>query len=156
MSSRWSVPSAALTISGVPFMGPIGGCRVGCIDGEFVLNPKQDELENSTLDLIVAGTREGVLMVESEAQELDEDTMLRAVTFGHEQSQAVIDAIIELAEACAKEPWDLPEAPEQYETVAARVKDLSTEPLTAAYQITVKQDRVEALNAARDAVMTTS
>ena len=147
--------SAALTISGVPFMGPIGGCRVGCIDGEFVLNPKQDELENSTLDLIVAGTREGVLMVESEAQELDEDTMLRAVTFGHEQSQAVIDAIIELAEACAKEPWDLPEAPEQYETVAARVKDLSTEPLTAAYQITVKQDRVEALNAARDAVMTT-
>ena len=147
--------SAALTISGVPFMGPIGGCRVGCIDGEFVLNPKQDELENSTLDLIVAGTREGVLMVESEAQELDEDTMLRAVTFGHEQSQAVIDAIIELAEACAKEPWDLPEAPEQYETVAARVKDLSTGPLTAAYQITVKQDRVEALNAARDAVMTT-
>ena len=147
--------SAALTISGVPFMGPIGGCRVGCIDGEFVLNPKQDELENSTLDLIVAGTREGVLMVESEAQELDEDTMLRAVTFGHEQSQAVIDAIIELAEACAKEPWDLPEAPEQYETVAARVKDLSTEPLTVAYQITVKQDRVEALNAARDAVMTT-
>ena len=147
--------SAALTISGVPFMGPIGGCRVGCIDGEFVLNPKQDELENSTLDLIVAGTREGVLMVESEAQELDEDTMLRAVTFGHEQSQAVIDAIIELAEACAKEPWDLPEAPEQYETVAARVKDLSTEPLTAAYQITVKQDRVEAINAARDAVMTT-
>ena len=147
--------SAALTISGVPFMGPIGGCRVGCIDDEFVLNPKQDELENSTLDLIVAGTREGVLMVESEAQELDEDTMLSAVTFGHEQSQAVIDAIIELAEACAKEPWDLPEAPEQYETVAARVKDLSTEPLTAAYQITVKQDRVEALNAARDAVMTT-
>tara|TARA_B100000676_G_scaffold303829_1_gene354988 strand:+ start:616 stop:2811 length:2196 start_codon:yes stop_codon:yes gene_type:complete len=147
--------SAALTISGVPFMGPIGGCRVGCIDGEFVLNPKQDELENSTLDLIVAGTREGVLMVESEAQELDEDTMLKAVTFGHEQSQAVIDAIIELAEACAKEPWDLPEAPEQYDTVAARVKDLATEPLTAAYQITVKQDRVEALNAARDAVMTT-
>jgi len=147
--------SAALTISGVPFMGPIGGCRVGCIDGEFVLNPKQDELENSTLDLIVAGTREGVLMVESEAQELDEDTMLKAVTFGHEQSQAVIDAIIELAEACAKEPWDLPEAPEQYDTVAARVKDLATEPLTAAYQITVKQDRVEALNAARDAVMAT-
>ena len=147
--------SAALTISGIPFMGPIGGCRVGCIDGEFVLNPKQDELENSTLDLIVAGTREGVLMVESEAQELDEDTMLKAVTYGHEQSQAVIDAIIELAEACAKEPWDLPEAPEQYETVAARVKDLATEPLTAAYQITVKQDRVEALNAARDAVMTT-
>jgi polyribonucleotide nucleotidyltransferase len=145
--------SAALTISGVPFMGPIGGCRVGCIDGEFVLNPKQDELEASTLDLIVAGTREGVLMVESEAEELDEDTMLQAVTFGHQQSQAIINAIIELAESCAKEPWDLPEAPEQYDAVAARVKELATQPVNEAYQITVKQDRVEALSAARDTVM---
>ncbi len=147
--------SAALTISGVPFMGPIGGCRVGYIDGEFVLNPQQDELPSSSLDLIVAGTREGVLMVESEAKELDEDTMLKAVTFGHQQSQAIIDLIIELAESCAKEPWDIPEPPEQYETVAARVKELATEPLTAAYQITVKQDRVEALNAARKTVMET-
>ncbi len=145
--------SAALTISGVPFMGPIGGCRVGCIDGEFVLNPKQDELEASTLDLIVAGTREGVLMVESEAEELDEDTMLQAVTFGHQQSQAIINAIIELAESCAKEPWDLPEAPEQYHAVAARVKELATQPVNEAYQITVKQERVEALSAARDTVM---
>ncbi|MBO90034.1 MAG: polyribonucleotide nucleotidyltransferase [Rickettsiales bacterium] len=145
--------SAALTISGVPFMGPIGGCRVGFIDGEFVLNPKQGELENSSLDLIVAGTREGVLMVESEAEELDEDTMLKAVTFGHQQSQAIINAIIELAEACAKEPWDLPEAPEQFDAVAARVKELATKPVSAAYQITVKQERVEALSAARDAVM---
>jgi len=147
--------SAALTISGVPFMGPIGGCRVGYIDGEFVLNPQQDELPSSSLDLIVAGTREGVLMVESEAKELDEDTMLKAVTFGHQQSQAIIDVIIELAESCAKEPWDIPEPPEQYETVSARVKELATEPLTAAYQITVKQDRVEALNAARKTVMET-
>ena len=147
--------SAALTISGVPFMGPIGGCRVGCIDGEFVLNPKQDELEASTLDLIVAGTREGVLMVESEAEELDEDTMLQAVTFGHQQSQAIINAIIELAESCAKEPWDLPEAPEQYDSVAARVKELATQPVNEAYQITVKQERVEALSAARDTVMLT-
>jgi len=146
--------SAALTISGVPFMGPIGGCRVGCIDGEFVLNPQQEQLGSSTLDLVVAGTREGVLMVESEAQELDEDTMLKAVTFGHEQSQAVINMIIELAEACAKEPWDLPGHPEQYEGVAARVNELATEPLTAAYKLTVKQDRVEALGAARDTVMT--
>ena len=145
--------SAALTISGVPFMGPIGGCRVGCIDGEFVLNPKQDELEASTLDLIVAGTREGVLMVESEAEELDEDTMLQAVTFGHQQSQAIINAIIELAESCAKEPWDLPEAPEQYDAVAARVKELATQPVNEAYQITIKQERVEALSAARDTVM---
>ena len=146
--------SAALTISGVPFMGPIGGCRIGCIDGEFVLNPQQEQLGSSTLDLVVAGTREGVLMVESEAQELDEDTMLKAVTFGHEQSQAVINMIIELAEACAKEPWDLPGHPEQYEGVAARVNELATEPLTAAYKLTVKQDRVEALGAARDTVMT--
>lgn len=147
--------SAALTISGVPFMGPIGGCRIGCIEGEFVLNPRQDQMEESTLDLIVAGTREGVLMVESEAQELDEDTMLKAVTYGHEQSQAVIDAIIELAESCAKEPWDLPAAPEHYDAVASRVKELAADPVSAAYQITVKQDRVEALNAARDMVMAT-
>ncbi len=146
--------SAALTISGVPFMGPIGGCRIGYIDGEFVLNPQQEQLGSSTLDLIVAGTREGVLMVESEAQELDEDTMLKAVTFGHEQSQAVINMIIEMAEACAKEPWDLPGQPEQYDGVASRVKELATEPLTVAYQLTVKQERVEALGAARDTVMT--
>ncbi|PPR62515.1 MAG: Polyribonucleotide nucleotidyltransferase [Alphaproteobacteria bacterium MarineAlpha4_Bin2] len=147
--------SAALTISGVPFMGPIGGCRVGYIDGEFVLNPQQDELVSSALDLVVAGTREGVLMVESEAQELDEESMLKAVTFGHEQCQAIINMIIELAEACAKEPWDLPEAPEQYDAVAGRVKELATEPLAAAYKLTVKQDRVEALGAAREAVMAT-
>ncbi len=147
--------SAALTISGVPFMGPIGGCRVGCIDGEFVLNPQQEQLGNSTLDLVVAGTLEGVLMVESEAQELDEGTMLKAVTFGHEQSQAVINMIIELAEACAKEPWDLPEQPEQYDAVAARVKELATEQLTAAYKLTLKQERVEALGAVRDTVMST-
>jgi polyribonucleotide nucleotidyltransferase len=102
----------------------------------------------------VAGTNAGVMMVESEAQELDEETMLQAVTFGHQQSQPVIDAIIELAEICAKEPWNLPSAPEQYDTVAARVKELATEPVTAAYQITVKQDRVEALSSARKTVMT--
>jgi polyribonucleotide nucleotidyltransferase len=146
--------SAALTISGVPFMGPIAGCRVGRIEGEFVLNPRQDQMEESTLDLIVAGTNAGVMMVESEAQELDEETMLKAVTFGHEQSQPVIDAIIDLAESCAKEPWVMPSAPEQYDTIAARVKDLASEPVTAAYQIIVKQDRVEALNAARKTVMT--
>jgi polyribonucleotide nucleotidyltransferase len=146
--------SAALTISGIPFMGPIAGCRVGRVEGEFVLNPRQDQMEESTLDLIVAGTNAGVMMVESEAQELDEETMLQAVTFGHQQSQPVIDAIIELAEICAKEPWNLPSAPEQYDTVAARVKELATEPVTAAYQITVKQDRVEALSAARKTVMT--
>ncbi len=145
--------SAALTISGVPFMGPIGGCRVGYLDGNFVLNPQQDELVGSSLDLVVAGTREGVLMVESEAQELEEETMLKAVTFGHEQSQAVINMIIDLAEACAKEPWDLPETPEQYNAVELRVKELATEPLTAAYKLNVKKERVEALGVAREEVM---
>src|SRR4051794_5547331 len=100
--------SAALTISGVPFLGPIAGARVGYIDGQYVINPKIDQLDKSVLDLVVAGTGEGVLMVESEAKELSEEIMLGAVMFGHQQFQPVIQAIIELAEACAKDPWDLP------------------------------------------------
>src|SRR5436853_2869103 len=103
--------SAALTLSGIPFLGPIAGCRVGYIDGEYVLNPTIDQLPDSQLDLIVAGTGEGVLMVESEAKELSEETMLGAVTFGHKSFQPVIEAIIELAETCAKDPWALTEPP---------------------------------------------
>jgi polyribonucleotide nucleotidyltransferase len=99
--------SAALTISGLPFLGPIGGARVGLVDGEMVLNPTAEQLATSQLDLVVAGTREGVLMVESEAKELSEETMLAAVVFGHDQMQPVIDAIIRLAERCAKEPWNV-------------------------------------------------
>ncbi|MGZ3306499.1 MAG: polyribonucleotide nucleotidyltransferase, partial [Asticcacaulis sp.] len=95
--------SAALTFSGVPFMGPIGGARVGLINGAFVLNPQVDELPESKLDLIVAGTADAVLMVESEAKELSEDDMLSAVMFGHKGFQPVIDAIIRLAERAAKE-----------------------------------------------------
>src|SRR5437868_11552568 len=106
--------SAALTLSGIPFLGPIGGCRVGYVDGHYVLNPKIEMLEKSALDLIVAGTNDGVLMVESEAKELSEDIMLGAVMFGHKSFQPVIQAIIELAESCAKEPWDLPSKPENY------------------------------------------
>ena len=98
--------SAALTISGLPFLGPIGGARVGYVDGAFVLNPAIDAMADSALDLVVAGTQEGVLMVESEAQELPEKS-LGAVVFGHEQMQPVIDAIIALAEACAKDPIDV-------------------------------------------------
>src|SRR4029078_3102789 len=90
--------SAALTISGIPFLGPIGGARVGYIDGQYVLNPKLDELPNSALELVAPGTTEGVLMVESEAKELSEDVMLGAVMFGHKSFQPVIQAIIELAE----------------------------------------------------------
>src|ERR1700704_2493965 len=96
--------SAALTISGIPFLGPIGGARVRYIDGPYLLNPKLDEMPTSQLDLMVAGTQEGVLMVESEAKELSEDVMLGAVMFGHRQFQPVIQAIIGLAEKAAKEP----------------------------------------------------
>src|SRR5215470_1137412 len=109
--------SAALTLSGIPFLGPIGGARVGYIDGQYVLNPKLDELPNSQLELVVAGTTEGVLMVESEAKELSEDVMLGAVMFGHKSFQPVIQAIIELAEVAAKEPWNMPEKPENAATI---------------------------------------
>ena len=98
--------SAALTISGVPFMGPIGAARVGYINGSYVLNPTTDQVKESKLDLVVAGTADAVLMVESEAQELSEDVMLGAVMFGHRSMQPVIDAIIKLAERAAKEPRD--------------------------------------------------
>ena len=101
--------SAALTISGAPFMGPIGAARVGMIDDKFVVNPTIDEMKSSKLDLVVAGTNEGVLMVESEAKELSEDKMLEAVSLGHEKIKPVINAIIDLAETCAKEPIDVPE-----------------------------------------------
>ncbi|MDD9876562.1 MAG: polyribonucleotide nucleotidyltransferase, partial [Magnetovibrio sp.] len=141
--------SAALTISGLPFMGPIGGCRVGYIDGEYVLNPQLDEMPSSDLELMVAGTREGVLMVESEASELSEDIMLGAVTFGHQAFQPVIDAIIELAEACAKEPIDLPAPPEGKEELAGRVKEMAEADLRDAYKETVKQARVEKINAVK-------
>src|SRR6202045_3866062 len=114
--------SAALTLSGIPFLGPIGGCRVGYIDGNYVLNPKIEDLPKSALDLMVAGTGEGVLMVESEAKELSEDVMLGAVMFGHKQFQPVIQTIIELAESCAKEPWDLPTKSANYATLEERLR----------------------------------
>ena len=100
--------SAALTLSGIPFFGPVGAARVGYIEGQFVLNPVEAQMPNSKLDLVEAGTSEGVLMVESEAHELPEDVMLGAVTYGHQSFQPVIQAIIELAEAAARDPWPLP------------------------------------------------
>src|SRR5690348_17398889 len=99
--------SAALTLSGIPFMGPIGAARVGYKDGEYLLNPTQEDTNGGELDLVVAGTRDAVLMVESEAKELSEEVMLGAVMFAHRESQGVIDAIIKLAEAGAKDPWEL-------------------------------------------------
>ena len=144
--------SAALTISGLPFMGPIGGARVGYINGEYMLNPPLDEMPATDLNLVVAGTRDGVLMVESEASQLSEEVMLGAVMFGHQGMQPVIDAIIELAEACAKEPREVPKDPEGKAALADRVKASVEADLRAAYKETAKTARVEKLNAAKDSV----
>ena len=140
--------SAALTISGLPFMGPIGGCRVGYVDGGYVLNPTYEQRADSDLDLVMAGTQEGVLMVESEASELSEDQMLGAVTFGHEAIRPVIDAIVSLAEACAKEPWELPE--EQVDTALVdRIRASAENPMRDAYAIAAKTERQEKVAAAK-------
>ncbi|MCW8835475.1 MAG: polyribonucleotide nucleotidyltransferase [Rhodospirillales bacterium] len=147
--------SAALTLSGLPFMGPVGGCRVGYIDGEYVLNPYLDEMDNSDLDLIVAGTVEGVLMVESEAQELSEEIMLGAVTFGHKAFQDVINAIIELAEACAKEPRDIPQPPEGTDAIKAKVVELGEAGLRAAYAESDKMERQNKVAAVKKQVTET-
>ena len=144
--------SAALTISGLPFMGPIGGARVGHINGEYILNPPLDEMPNTDLNLVVAGTRDGVLMVESEASQLSEEVMLGAVMFGHQGMQPVIDAIIELAEACAKEPREVPKEPEGKAALAEMVKTSIEADLRAAYKETAKTARLEKLNAARDRI----
>ncbi len=133
--------SAALTLSGIPFLGPIGAARVGYIGGEYVLNPQMDEMANSRLDLIVAGTVQGVLMVESQAHELSEEVMLGAVQFGHRSFQPIIGAIVELAEQCAKEPWSLPQRPEQLDALKDRLNSVAGGGLAEAYGVTGKQDR---------------
>ncbi len=138
--------SAALTLSGLPFMGPVGAARVGYVNGEYVLNPLVADIKGSDLDLVVAGTVEGVLMVESEARQLSEEVMLGAVTFGHKSFQPVIQAIIELAEQCAKEPWDLPEAPAEVAVVRAKFEAAGVPAeLAEAYKIVKKQDRYAAV-----------
>ncbi|WP_235830171.1 polyribonucleotide nucleotidyltransferase [Algihabitans albus] len=142
--------SAALTISGLPFLGPIGGARVGYIDGKYVLNPLRDEMPTSDLDLVVAGTQDGVLMVESEAQELTEEVMLGAVTFGHEQMQPVVQAIIDLAEQAAKEPWTLTPEPEAKAPLAARLKEAFGSKLAEAYGIADKAERRSAVDSVKD------
>jgi polyribonucleotide nucleotidyltransferase len=143
--------SAALTISGLPFLGPIGGARVGYIKGEYVLNPRLDEMSLSELDLVVAGTQEGVLMVESEAGQLSEETMLGAVMFGHREYQKVIDAIIELAEMCARDPREIAEEPAEVEIVRKKLLDGGIgEELAQAYRIVVKQDRHAAIQAVKE------
>jgi polyribonucleotide nucleotidyltransferase len=141
--------SAALTLSGIPFMGPIGAARVGYIDGEYVINPTMDQAETTKLDLMVAGTAEGVLMVESEAHELSEEIMLGAVTFGQREFAPVINLIIELAELCAKEPWTLPVASPEYDGLKSKVSALVGSDIAAAYKERVKQNRQEKLGAAK-------
>jgi polyribonucleotide nucleotidyltransferase len=137
--------SAALTISGLPFFGPIGAARVGFINDTFVLNPTSTQISDSKLNLVVAGTSEGVLMVESEAHELSEPQMLEAVMFGHAQFQAVVDAIVELAEECAKEPWELPPQDPQGAKLIERLKELAIDDLKKAYQVKEKGARHQKL-----------
>jgi len=145
--------SAALTISGIPFFGPIGGARVAYIDGQYVLNPTMAQRQQSKLDLVVAGTAEGVLMVESEAQELSEDVMLGAVEFGHRSFQPVIQGIIELAEVAAKEPWPLSEPSEAEKTLKARISELGRAQMAEAYKETQKLVRQGKVGEVKKAVL---
>ncbi|MBN8632937.1 MAG: polyribonucleotide nucleotidyltransferase, partial [Rhodobacterales bacterium] len=148
--------SAALTVSGVPFMGPIGAARVGFVDGQYVLNPAMDDMTQlrlkpeQRLDLVVAGTKDAVMMVESEAYELTEEEMLGAVVFGHEQMQPVIDLIIDFAETSAKEPFDF--TPPDYSDLYAKVKKAGEKQMRAAFAIRDKQERTDAIEAAVDAI----
>ncbi|MDK1377534.1 MULTISPECIES: polyribonucleotide nucleotidyltransferase [unclassified Sinorhizobium] len=139
--------SAALTLSGIPFMGPIGGARVGYINGQYVLNPHLDEMDESSLDLVVAGTQEAVLMVESEAKELPEDIMLGAVVFGQKGFQPVIDAIIKLAEVAAKEPREF--EPEDHSALENAMLSIAEDELRNAYKITEKAARYAAVDAVK-------
>lgn len=140
--------SAALTISGVPFMGPIGAARVGYVDGEYILNPTDAQVEAGELDLVVAATQDAVMMVESEAKELSEEVMLGAVLFAHKACQQVIKAIIGLAEKAAKDPWEL-KTDDSAAAVKAELKKLIGADIAAAYKLTNKSERSNALNEAR-------
>ena len=148
--------SAALTISGAPFMGPIAGCRVGFVDGEYILNPEVEDMDHlrtkpdQRLDLVVAGTKDAVMMVESEAYELTEEEMLGAVTFAHAQIQPVIDLIVAIAEDAAKEPFDY--QPADYSELYTAVKAAGETEMRAAFALTDKQERTAAVSAARDTV----
>src|SRR6266436_5538482 len=143
--------SAALTLSGAPFMGPIAAARVGFINNEYVLNPQVDEMPESKLDLVVAGTQDAVLMVESEAKELPEAVMLGAVMFGHKHMQPVLEAIIRLAEKAAKEPRDF-KAPD-HSALEKEILGLIEGELRAAYAIPRKQERYKAVDAVKAKVL---
>ncbi len=140
--------SAALAVAGVPFDGPIGACRVGYINGEYVLNPTLSQLEESQLNLVVAGTQSAVLMVESEAHELSEDVMLGSVVFGHEQMQAAIDAINDLVGQAGKPAWDW-QAPPANDALIARLNEAVAADIEAAFNVTSKQERTAKLSEIR-------
>jgi polyribonucleotide nucleotidyltransferase len=143
--------SAALTISGVPFMGPVGAAKVGYINGEYVMNPTAQQMDESTLELVVAGTEDAVLMVESEAKELSEEIMLGAVVFGQKGWQPVLEAIIKLAEKAAKEPRDF--TPADHSVVAKAIMKVAEKDLRKAYKITAKAERYKAVDAVKAKVM---
>jgi polyribonucleotide nucleotidyltransferase len=138
--------SAALTLSGIPFNGPIGACRVGYVNGQYICNPTASQLKESQLNLVVAGTEQGVMMVESEALELPEDVMLGGIVFGHEQMQAAIQAIHELAEVAGKPAWEF-QAPQKDEALIARIKELAEADLREAFRIKQKKARKDAIDA---------
>ena len=140
--------SAALTISGVPFMGPIGAARVGFKDGEYQLNPSMAQVAEGRLDLVVAATDSAVMMVESEAKELTEEEMLGAVMFAHDEIRKVVGAIISLAEKAAKEPWDV-DLSDNTVDIKKKLKDIVGKDVAAAYKLTDKSARSNALNEAR-------
>lgn len=144
--------SAALAISGIPFDGPIGAARVGYVNEQYVLNPTADELKESRMDLVVAGTAQAVLMVESEASELSEEVMLGAVMYGHEQFQAVIQAINEMADAVGADAWDWEPAPKD-EALIAKIAEMAESELTAAYAVRQKQARTVQVNAIRNRIV---
>jgi polyribonucleotide nucleotidyltransferase len=145
--------SAALTLSGIPFFGPVAAARIGYENGAYILNPTIEQMEGATLDLVLAGTAEGVLMVESEARELSEEIMLGAVTFGHAAFQPVIEAIIALAEHAAKEPWALPEPSEAELVLKRRIDELGRATIAEAYKEQVKQERYARVGAAKKKVV---
>ena len=144
--------SAALTLSGLPFLGPLGAIKIGFIDDEFVVNPSKSQLSNSKLELVLAGTKEGVLMIESEAHELSEKQMLDAVVLGQENYKSVIEAIISLAKKAAKEPWDLKEKDEEIKNLPSKINEDFGKDFIDAYKITEKQKRSEKLSSLRNEI----
>ena len=144
--------SAALTLSGLPFLGPLGAIKIGFIDDEFVVNPSKSQLSNSKLELVLAGTKEGVLMIESEAHELSEKQMLDAVVLGQENYKTVIEAIISLAKKAAKEPWELKEKDEEIKSLPSKIDKDFGKDFVDAYKITEKQKRSEKLSSLRNEI----